>query len=306
MNKKWLVLGSVIGISSLMMVTTGISAMAGTSGYDAYKSALKNTKTVQSVTVQAAGSLRDNGNVALSANGTFKMSREGGSASGSGEVSAGGTKQSLQFYKQGDQAIFKPESGDVYFVKEAAAEAHKRFKGSADKEMPQQVETVVDALVGNLKDYVAVDVKGDGSKRVSAELDGAQLPAVVQAIAPIVIKQGSKEHRESEKKKAADTAANPFGHDFLKGVAPELTDAIRLEKVAVNATISPSNYIQHQEAELTVSGKDAGGKTHQVVVHLQADLSGYDSTTPDTVDLNGKNVQKMESEHRNKWQGKNG
>ncbi|MFE6797663.1 hypothetical protein [Paenibacillus chitinolyticus] len=305
MNKKWLVLGSVIGISSLMMVTTGISAMAGTSGYDAYKSALKNTKTVQSVTVQAAGSLWDNGNVALSANGTFKMSREGGSASGSGEISASGVKQSLQFYKQGDQAIFKPGSGDVYYVKDAAAEAHKRFKGSADKEMPQQVETVVDALVGNLKDYVAVDVKGDGSKRVSAELDGAQLPAVVQAIAPIVIKQGSKEHGESEKKKA-DTAANPFGNDFLKGVAPELTDAIRLEKVAVNATISPSNYIQHQEAELTVSGKDADGKTHQVVIHLQADLSGYDSTTPDTVDLNGKNVQPIESKHRNKWQGKNG
>ncbi|WP_405079080.1 hypothetical protein ACI48J_15355 [Paenibacillus chitinolyticus] len=304
MNKKWLVLGSVIGISSLMMVTTGISAMAGTSGYDAYKSALKNTKTVHSVTVQAAGSMRDNGNVALSANGTFKMSREGGSASGAGEVSAGGAKQALQFYKQGDQAIFKPGSSDVYYVKDAAAETHKRFKDSAEKEMPQQVETVIDALVGNLKDYVAVDVKEDGSKRVSAELDGAQLPAVVQAIAPIVIKQASKEHGESEKK--ADTAANPFGNDFLKGAAPELTDDIRLEKVAVNATISSSNYIQHQEAELTVSGKDAGGKAHQVVVHLQADLSGYDSTTPDTVDLNGKNVQPVKSEHRNKWQGKNG
>ncbi|MFS0838306.1 hypothetical protein [Paenibacillus sp. 1P03SA] len=298
MNKKWLVLGSVIGISSLMMVTTGISAMAGTSGYDAYKSALKNSKTVKSVTVQAAGSLRDNGNVALSANGTFKMSREGGSASGTGEVSVGGTKQMLQFYKQGEQAIFKPGSGDVYYVKDTGSETHKRFKGNGENEMPQHVETVVDALVGNLKDYVAVDVKEDGSKRVSAELDGAQLPAVVQAIAPVVIKQASKEHGEPEKKTgAADT---PFDSGFLKDAAPGLTADIRLEKVAVNATISPSNYIRHQEAELTISGKDAGGKTHQVVVHLQADLSGYDGTTPDTVDLNGKNVQKVQSEHRNK------
>ncbi|SEG44188.1 hypothetical protein [Paenibacillus sp. UNC499MF] len=304
MNKKWLVLGSVIGISSLMMVTTGISAMAGTSGYDAYKSALKNSKTVKSVTVQAAASLRDNGNVALSANGTFKMSREGGSASGTGEISAGGEKQTLQFYKQGEQAIFKPGSADVYYVKDTGTEAHKRFKGSGEKEMPQHVETVVDALVGNLKDYVAVDVKEDGSKRVSAELDGAQLPAVVQAIAPIVIKQASREHGEPEKK--TDTADTPLGKGFLKDAAPELTGDIRLEKVAVNATISPSNYIRHQEAELTISGKDAGGQAHQVVVHLQADLSGYDSTTPDTVDLTGKNVQPIQSEHRNKRQGNNG
>ena len=43
------------------MVTTGFSALASTSGYDAYKSALKNTKTIQNVAVQAAASLQDNG-----------------------------------------------------------------------------------------------------------------------------------------------------------------------------------------------------------------------------------------------------
>lgn len=60
-EEKMLVLGSTAGISGLMMEVTGISVMASTSGYDAYKDALKNTNTVQNVAVQAAAALQDNG-----------------------------------------------------------------------------------------------------------------------------------------------------------------------------------------------------------------------------------------------------
>ena len=88
MKKKWLVLGSAVGISSIVMVTTGFSALASTSGYDAYKSALKNTKTVQNVAVQASAALQDNGNVLASANGNFKVSLDTKTASGSADVSA--------------------------------------------------------------------------------------------------------------------------------------------------------------------------------------------------------------------------
>ncbi|MNL52746.1 hypothetical protein D3C87_1759450 [compost metagenome] len=46
-----------------------------------------------------------------------------------------------------------------------------------------------------------------------------------------------------------------------------------------------------------MSGKDSSGAAHQLIIHLQADLSGYNSTTPDTLDLKGKKVQTLKSGH---------
>lgn len=163
-------LGSAVGISSIVMVTTGFSAMASTSGYEAYKSALKNTKTVQNVAVQAEAALQDNGTVLGSATGNFKLSLDSKTASGSADVMANGTQQSLSFYKEQNQTVLKSASSDVYFVKQENEKKHKNEQKLNETEIPQQVETVIDALVGNLKDYVAVDTKDDGSKEISIQL----------------------------------------------------------------------------------------------------------------------------------------
>ncbi|GGA09166.1 hypothetical protein GCM10008018_63450 [Paenibacillus marchantiophytorum] len=294
MKKKWLMLGGAVGISSIVMVTTGFSALASTSGYDAYKSALKNTKTVQNVAVQAAAALQDNGNVLASANGSFKVSLDSKTASGNADVLANGTQQSLSFYKQDNQTVLKSNASDVYFVKQEGDKKHKTEKKLNETEIPQQVETVIDALVGNLKDYVAVDTKTDGTKEISIQLDNAQIPTVVNALAPIAIKEASKDEHDGKQKNAAGQAvATPFNEDFLKNAAPQLTQDIKIEKVSIKASINADNYISHQEADLTVSGKDDSGAAHQVTLHLQADLSGYNQTTPDTVDLTGKTVQNL-------------
>lgn len=301
MKKKWLVLGSAIGISSIVMVTTGFSALASTSGYDVYKSALKNTKTVQNVAVQASAAIQDNGNVLASANGSFKVSLDTKTASGSADVLANGTQQSLSFYKQNNQTVLKSNASDVYFVKQEGDKKHKTEKKLNETDIPQQVETVIDALVGNLKDYVAVDTKADGSKEIAIQLDNAQIPTVVNALAPIAIKEATKAENDGETNDDAVKANElPFKEDFLKKAAPQLTQDIKIDKVSIKATVNANNYISHQEADLTVSGKDDSGTVHQVTLHLQADLSDYNSTTPETVDLTGKTVQTLKHDHQGK------
>ncbi|KIL40309.1 hypothetical protein SD70_14595 [Gordoniibacillus kamchatkensis] len=307
MKKKWLVLGSAIGISSVVMVATGISAMAGTSGYDAYKSALKNTKTVSSVAIQAEAQLQDNGKVLVDASGSAKVNVSAKTASGSADVTADGTKQSLSFYKQAGGAVLKSSASDVFYVKtQNAKEKRSKPKDDAsEQQMSQQAETVIDALVGNLKDYVAVNDQTDGSKEISVQLDNSQLPAVVNAIAPIAIKQATKEHKNENRNSGEQAGEFPFQENVIKSAVPQLTQDIKIEKVAVKANINASNYIDHQEADLTVSGKDDSGAAHQVTLHLQADLSGYNSTTPDTIDLTGKNVQQIKRDI-GKHHGENG
>jgi hypothetical protein len=294
MKKKWLVLGSAVGLSSLVMVATGFSAMASTSGYDAYKSALKNTKTVNSVAIQAAAALQDNGNVLADAKGSIKVSLDNKAVSGNADVTANGAQQSFNFYKQASGTVFKSSASDVYYVKQGSAQKHTEAKDQNEYDMSQQVETVVDALVGNLKDYVSVDTKADGSKDVAIQLDNAQIPTVINAIAPIAIKEATKTENDGENK-ADDKSEIPFNKDLLKTAAPQLTQDIKIEKVAVKAHINASNYIEHQEADITVSGKDADGTAHQVTLHLQADLSDFNNATPDTIDLTGKNVQQIKS-----------
>lgn len=299
MKKKWVMLGSAVGISSIVMVTTGLSAMASTSGYDAYKSAIKNTKTIQNVSVQAQSVLQDNGNTLTSANGTFKVSPQDHKASGSVSVkSSGGSEQSIQFYKQADGTVLKSSASDVYYVTQEGKQRKESSKKPENEAMSQQVETVIDALVGNLKDYVTVDNKADGSKAVSVELTNSQLPAVVNAIAPIAIKQATSEHKRDKANNDTQSKPIPFNEHTLNANVPQLTQDIKIDKVAIKADINAANYIEHQQADITVSGKDANGAAHVLTLHLNADLSNYNQTTPDTVDLTGKQVQTMKQDSR--------
>ncbi|WP_136605390.1 hypothetical protein [Paenibacillus dokdonensis] len=306
MKKKWLMLGGVLGISSVMMITTGVNAFASTNGYDAYKSALKNTRTIQNVAVQASASLQDNGTALASAAGNIKISLNTQTASGSADVKVNGATQSVNFYKLKDQTVLKSSSNDTYYVKQQHGKEKNKDneKETLDPQIPQQVETVIDALVGNLKDYVAVDSKTDGSKEITAELDNSQIPTVVNAIAPLVIKHASNQKHDGEKKD--DTSKElPFNRDVLQASSLQLTQDIKIENISFKADINNANYIEHQEADITISGKDASGTAHQVNVHLQANLSGYNTTIPDTIDLSGKQVQQMDNHQHGKFHGDN-
>ncbi|WP_028552664.1 hypothetical protein [Paenibacillus sp. UNC451MF] len=306
MKKKWLMLGSAVGISGVVMITTGLSAMASTSGYDTYKAAFKNTKTIQNVSVQAQSVLQDNGNELTSANGTFKLSPQNHLASGSVTVKGSGAEQSLLFYKQADGTVVKPSGTDVYYVRQEGKEKNWNTNKIQDHEvMSQQVETVIDALVGNLKDYVTVDNKADGTKQVAVELTNSQIPAVVNAIAPIAIKQATSGHKwGKENKSDTPTKPIPFDEHTLNANVPQLTQDIKIDKVAIKADINADNYIEHQQADVTVSGKDASGTAHVLTLHLNADLSNYNNTTPDTVDLTGKQVQSLKQDNRQNRENK--
>lgn len=301
MKKKWLMFGGAVGISSVVMLSTGFSALANTSGYDSYKAALKNTRSVQNVSVQAAAALQDNGNVLANAAGNFKVNISGKTASGSADLTANGTKQSVSFYKQNNQVVVKSGDSDVYYVNQEGQEKRKNKNETPDTQMSQQVETVIDALVGNLKDYVTVDAKADGSKEIAVQLDNAQIPAVVNAIAPIAINHATKPENSKDQKKENNKNEIPFKEDVFKGVAPHLTQDIKIDKVSVKAEVNSDNLIQHQEADVTVSGKDDNGTAHSLTVHLQADLSGFNSTTPDTIDLTGKTVQQVKHDKGNRY-----
>jgi hypothetical protein len=289
MKKGFVILGAV-GISSVVMITSGFAAMASTSGYSTYKDAIKATRTLDSVALSGTLSLQDNGAALVNVTGNAKANLANETESGSATIDSKGATQTLEVYRQNNQTITKSSAADIYYQEQGRAEKHKSAKPET-KQIPQEVENIIDSLVGNLQNNVNLDTKADGTKVVTVSLSNAQLPPVVNAVGSLFIKN-ALDGKEAQKEQAKIP-----GIDLIS-LVPALTQNVKIEQIDVTAEINAANFIQRQEATITVSGKDANGADHQVVLQLNAALNGFNTTTPDTIDLTGKNVQVVQ--HNNK------
>ncbi|OMD43441.1 hypothetical protein [Paenibacillus odorifer] len=61
----------------------------------------------------------------------------------------------------------------------------------------------------------------------------------------------------------------------------------------MNADITPANELQHQQLDLTFVGQDAQGASHTLAASVDVQLSAFNATTPESIDLSGKQVQQV-------------
>jgi hypothetical protein len=76
----------------------------------------------------------------------------------------------------------------------------------------------------------------------------------------------------------------------------KLVDEVRIEQVKLIANINEANVLGYQTFEITMLGKDENGIQHEQVITLHIDLQNFNVTTPDTIDLQGKNIQVIKPE----------
>jgi len=295
MNKKIIATGLSIAIGSTMLITTAFANTSAASGYDTYKSAIKNTLVAKNLTENADITIKDNGNVIASANNAAKLGIDNKTASGSATINAGGQTNTIETYNQDGQSIIKSSDSTAYKVI-SKDQRKKDFKNNkAENEGINSTklkdgEMLLDALVGNLQNYVTLDNKADGSKEVSVQLSDSQLPAVVNAAASIVVKNAANGNERIGQGKG-ETA---FAKNVIESM-PKLVDNIRVDNVSVKAQIDKDNNIVNQVIEVTVSGKDANGADHTVTANINMNLSQFNNTTPDQIDLTGKQVKSLTS-----------
>jgi hypothetical protein len=297
MKKKWMMMGGAICISGAIMLTTGFTALASTSGYEDYKSALKATQALGSVTIQGNAVLKDNGSILNEATGNLKANLVSEATSGTVKVTGKNTEQSISLYALPNGQAWKAADSNTYYVKQ---DNPKQGKEIADKKeesswMSQQAETVIDAVVGQLKNEVVVNQLSDGSKNISIQLDSAQIPAVVQALAPLAFKKLSGEEETKHKVDATkpQDPENLFNKSLLNFKDVALTQDIQIQSFSLHADINASNQIDRQQASITFVGKDANGVAHTLDANLDVQLSAFNQTTPDSIDLTGKQVQQI-------------
>jgi hypothetical protein len=290
MKKKWLMMGAGFGIGAVMLLVSGFSAMANTSGYDAYKTALKNNKSATSITSAGSITVKDKGTEILRADFNAKIDHTQNEASVAVTLGNGLEKHAVNVFNQDNKFIFKDGASEVYKVKENGVSKWKHNGGNSGP--PKQLEPVIDALMGNLKELATVEATSDGGKQSSLHLSGNQIPTVVQAFGSILI---SKVANVDQWNDAGTHSVTSFN---LVSKFPKLVENIKIQQINLDASINKDQYLEHQTGEIIITGTDGSGEKHEVVIGLDFNLSNFNQTVPDQVDLTGKQVEAVQKDEK--------
>lgn len=277
-----IVLSLVLGAT--MLCTTAFANISSSSGYEAYKAAVLSLPQANSLTAQATVSVADNGNVILNADGTVKMDRTNNTMSSISTIKTGDKTQSNEMYRQNGQTVMKDSNSDAYNVMtKGIRDSGKTFeKQPATREVPAEVQNIVDLLAANFDNNISLDNNADGSKVVTLQLADSQITPLENAVAALIVKNANHENKRSN-----EVVTN----------LPQLVDAITVTSVDVKAEIDAQGQLTNQTAIIKVTGKDASGQTHELVVNVDVNLSNINNTTPDTIDLTGKQVNTKTQPH---------
>ena len=312
MNSKWIKRGAVFGIGAALLLGSGLSAMAGTNGYETYKAAIKHTHAASSLTNQGSLVVTDNGKTIVDAKLEVKLDKRKEALSANIELAGASEPQTFQVYKQDGKMVFVVgEDSDTYRVLQLPEE-ERRF-GDGDFEPPQHAEQFMEIVLGNIKDLVVVKELPSGGKQTSLHLSGSQIPAIVQAAGTIAVSHmGAADKMMAEGDHRTQMSHGIMGsssdavmpvHPLLMDLDfPALTKDVKVEDIRLAADINKDQLVEHQQGQIIIRGTDDAGQAHKIVIQISFDLSGFGQTTPDIVDLTGKRVEVIErSEHTPRW-----
>lgn len=279
-KKTAMITSFVLGIS--MFTTTAMAEIASKSGYEQMKDAIKHsaksyTSEVSNFTVDLTMLLKDNGKIIVSENAVNKYdvkkdARENVDTSTEGSKKSGG-----YYYSDKNMIISKGDDSDIYYVTEYQnPRDFGKLENPFEEKEAADVEKIVDAFVGSLKDYVVVDEKADGSKELSGSISEAQIPALANAIASYGIKK--------------ETSPNRYGNG--EQIIPNMTKDIYVKEVTGKMNVDKNGLVQDFMGTGVIVGKDAEGKEHTLSLELLGKVYNVNSTVVTKPDLTGKKVEK--------------
>ncbi|MCX7748356.1 MAG: hypothetical protein N2645_15950 [Clostridia bacterium] len=287
MRKKLLVTCLAVSLGIVLLFTSAFAGATSNAGYDLLKDAWKNSQNLKSFTADLKFSVDDNGKNLLSAQGSIKASKDKELMSGKLNIAADDVKKALDVYCGEDKFIIKEENKEEYQVISHDEKHKNRFRKhhemESNKDMSEIHEFLMDTLVGNLKNQIQSQKTNTGSNKVELDLSGSQIPAPLNTLISLGIKNKGEKHKEMQKD------CPILGIDLSK-THPELEKDIRIAKINLSAEINKESFVEKTSATFIITGKDAQGKKHEIKISLNINLSGINSTTPDTIDLTGKKV----------------
>ncbi len=287
LNKKTTMIVS-FALGTLLFASTALADIANKSGYEQLKDSLKSTAQacsadLTSFTLEANIVAKDNGKILNNTNDIVKFDiSSGASENYSSSESPRGGIRNYYSYEDKNTTIRKGSDDETYYVSEYSQErkSYYSFSNPFEEDGMQDVERIVDALVGSLKDHVVVSENADGSKEFSGSLNEIQIPALINAVASFQIKR-----------------------EFNDDRVLVLNTDIFVKEINGFASVNPDGFMESIRGSATLSGKDSTGQVHELTLDILYTLSDINSTVVSKPDLTNKKTVKEtvhESDYRTK------
>ncbi|MEH7156255.1 hypothetical protein [Neobacillus drentensis] len=280
MNKKLL---TGIGISGVMMLGSVYSISANTSGYDLYKSALKETHTADSATMSMKLNLVDNNKSFFSANSLLKMDVKNQLSSISTQLANESEKSNMNMYKQDGNWFVEKDGTETIYKMKMSSPHHKNTA-----ELQDDVENLIDVITKNLQQQITVSENKNGRHTIELDLTGKEIPLTANALSTLMIKHSVMLQDNTEQ-------INSSFH--IKPTMPELDHEITFKQIMLEADVNKENYIEEQTVKAVVTGKDKQGKIHELSFNIKMNVSDYNQTTVKPVVIPGNNVKELDLNH---------
>lgn len=295
MNKNFsrTCIGLAVG-GSLLVTSTVMGMASGPTGYEALKAAVKNSDKIKNATFSVSGSLIDNNKEFMKLDSTLKVEQDE-LVSGKIFIDTDKLDKNYTFFASESNVIFKDDNSEVYNRITSTEKANVKVKvkksHSKEYENPQMeaiCESIMDTLVGDLKNQVTLTDANDGNKQIGINLDKNEIPALFNLMLNVKPDEECTAEFDTNNKIHELLGINPV--DFK---SPKLTSNVQAEEIDVKILIDENNVIEGMDLEFEVTGNDAQNQLHRQELKLSFDISGINSTTADVIDLNGKEVQEI-------------
>jgi hypothetical protein len=279
MNKKLL---GVMGISGAILLGSVYSISANTSGYELYKSALKQTHEAKSATMNIDFKLEDNNQSLLSASTLYKADMEKQVSSMTTQIANDKESSSMNMYKQ-DGVWYAEKAGvDSIYKVEMNSPHHKNTT-----ELKDDMENLIDVMTKNLQQQITVAEK-NGSHTIDLDLTGKEIPLTVNAFSSLMIKHAVM-IQDGQEEKTSNFHITP--------TIPELDHDITVKQIKITAKVNPDQLVEEQTVKSVVTGKDSQGKSHELVLTFVMKVSDYNKTSVKPVEIPAEKVVEFNHGH---------
>jgi hypothetical protein len=280
MNKKLL---AGIGLSGAIMLGSVYSISANTSGYELYKSALKQTHTADSATMNIELNLQDNNKSFFSMKSLYRADVKDQVSSVSTQLANETEQSSMKMYKQeGNWFIEKDGTDNVYKLKMNSPHH------SNTSELQDDMENLIDVMTKNLQRQITVAEQKNGTHTIELDLTGKEIPLTVNAVSTLMIKHAVMLQDKS------DQESSEF---HIKPAMPELEQDIAFKQIKLVADVNKENYLEQQTLKAVVTGKDKQGKTHELTFSIDMNVTNYNQTNVTPVNIPTEKIKELEMNH---------
>lgn len=278
-------------IGACVFVSTAFADSLLSSGYEMFKGSIKNTAAqlehgVNNYTFEALVTMKHNDQSLAQLTMYNKLDTVNQAIESSAMAQyANGVTTNDYSYLDKNVSIWKRSNEDKYYLTEFAEGQNNRelelsgFSNPFEQNGAQEMEKIVDALVGNLKEYVQAQESADGRKIYSGTLTQAQVPALVNAVSSFAFKEA---------------ILKEFSRDHEGNISfPAIDNDIHVSKVSGTAIENKNGMLENLKGEVVVSGKDKAGAQHDLSFEVVLSLADIGSTKIVKPDLTGKEVEKV-------------